>query len=223
MLIILINRSITYCEGPWDDMATKCMNDGRQFHLTQLRLTDPKNGKQSESSGRFAPIYDSTYHNAYRLYNETEDIRQFHVYLKLTGDEKADNYDVAAEVLEYKARKGSGEYQSLATKDHGEMKDGEEFTITGLPRPLKVEKSGSGCGTYTFTYGDKTDGNRVFRFRSDDKGADAISQFSVTANEKGLEGHYCVPEIMTDTIKKGKDKGKVVTIGTKLKCSFPGW
>lgn len=132
---MLVDRSITYCEGPWDDMTTKCKNDGRQFHLTQLRLTDPQKGKQSGSSGRMAANYDSTYHNAYRLYNETEDIRQFHVHLELTGDEKDDDYSVAAEVLEYKARKGDGALQSLAKKkDYGKMQDGSEFTIKdGLP------------------------------------------------------------------------------------------
>ena len=38
-----------------------------------------------------------------------------------------------------------------------------------LPRPLKVEKSGSECGTYMFTYSDRKDGDRAFRFKSDDK------------------------------------------------------
>lgn len=191
-------------------MATKCKSDGRQFYLTELRLTDGTNGNTGQQ-GRIAAKYDSSYHNAYRLYNETKDIRQFHVHLGLAGDEKDDDYSVAAEVLEYKVNKGvKKELSSLAKKqNYGTMQDGSEFTIKDdIPRPLKVGKSGSGCGTYTFTYGDKTDGNRAFRFRSDDKGAEALLKVSITGEETGVEGHFCVPELMKDTIKKGKDKGK---------------
>ena len=112
------------------------------------------------------------------------------------------------------------------TKDAGVTEDGDDFIIDSIvPRPLKVEKSGSGCGTYTFTYGDKDDGNRAFRFRSDDKsvlkdGSDMVTEDAPSA----LRGKYCVPKPMEETVQtvtgngKGKAKDVKVRIGTRLGC-----
>lgn len=205
-----------------------------------LKLTDPpKNGLGQGKSGRIGAKYDPTYHNAYRLYDEDADINQYHIHLELTGEETDEDFEVSAKVLQFKAVKGvrgKGKLEQIGTtKDAGVMTDGDEFTIDGvLPRPLKVEKSGSGCGTYTFTYGDKNDGNRAFRFRSDDKSVLKDGKFVLTQDEPGVrKGQYCVPEPMEEVVQtsagngKGKAKGKAketkVLIGTRLKCSFPGW
>lgn len=156
---------------------------------------------------------------------EDNDIHQYHVVLEITGS-NADQ--VAAKVFEYQkvAGKERSEENVLATRSSPAMNDGDSFQIKGqLPRTLSVEKSGSGCGTFTFTYADpKKDGHRVFRFSSDDKGFPDHSR-----RQKGepLAGHYCLPEILPVVDAKGrprtgKDK-KVVRAGTKLHCSFPGW
>jgi len=83
------DRYITYCEGPWTDFEAKCKNDGRQFHLSALRLTDAKGDDPlgKGKSGRMGAKYDANYHNAYRLYDEDEDIQQYHVHLELTGED----------------------------------------------------------------------------------------------------------------------------------------
>jgi hypothetical protein len=235
------DRYITYCEGPWTDFDAKCKNDGRQFHLSALRLTDPpKDDPQGKGkSGRIGAKYDTTYHNAYRLYDEKEDLNQYHIHLELTGKDTDEDYEVAAKVFRFKATKGEigqGKLEQVGqTKNAGVVKDGETFTVDGvLPRPLKIEKSGSGCGTYTFTYGGKDDGNRAFRFKSDDKSVLKDGKFVFTEAEPSpRQGQYCVPRPMEEIVQtvsstgKGKGKGKVketrVRIGTRLECSFPGW
>ena len=110
-----------------------------------------------------------------------------------------------------------GDEKSLATRDATTMGDGDSFSIKGdLPKALKVEKSGIGCGTFTFTYGDpKTDGLRTFRFESDDRG---YGKWSHTPSG-GNSGRYCLSEAMLGQDANGAD----VAIGTRLKCSFPGW
>lgn len=167
------------------------------------------------TSGQLAWPYDSTTQNAYELDNEGADIQQYHVVLALTGD---DRDEVSAQVSLYE----DGDEKTLATRDAttvGQggsltMEDGDSFSIKGdLPKALKVEKSGIGCGTFTFTYGDpQTDGLRVFRFESDDRG---YAKWSATSSG----GRYCLSEGI-----KGQDaSGADVVIGTRLKCSFPGW
>ena len=70
------------------------------------------------------------------------------------------------------------------------MKDGQYFFVKDLPKTLRVDKSGDGCGRYTFTYADpKTDGHRVYRFSSDDK--TRMDGKRAFAKDKGsLIGHY---------------------------------
>lgn len=153
----------------------------------------------------------------------------------MTGKDTDENFNVAAKLFRFKAVKGKsgkgGLEQVGSTKDAGVMEDGDDFTIDGvLPRPLKIEKSGSGCGTYTFTYGDKADGNRAFRFRSDDKSVLKDGKNMVTEDApSALRGQYCVPKPMEEIVQtlagsgKGKAKKNKVRIGTRLECSFPGW
>lgn len=79
---------------------------------------------------------------------------------------------------------------------------------------LKVGKSRSGCGTFTFTYGDaQTDGLRVSRFEGNDNG-----KWSHTKSG-GKSGRYCLSERMEGQDTNGLD----VILGTRLKYSFPGW
>lgn len=201
-------------------------------------MTDPAKSDPDGigKSGRIGANYDPRYHNAYRLYDEDKDINQFRIHLELTGEETDDDFQVSAKVFQWKARKRGGELEQLgATRDIGVMKDGDDFTIDDiLPKPLKVEKSGTGCGTYTFTYGSKDDGNSAFRFRSDDKSVLTDGKFVVTQNEPSPRtGQYCVPRRMEDVVQpgtimgkgkgKGKGKDKTVLVGTRLECSFPGW
>ncbi|KAK4507119.1 hypothetical protein PRZ48_000853 [Zasmidium cellare] len=200
-----IRKTITYCDAPYT-----CANDGRQFHMSKLVT----NGK---TQGQLAWPYDATSQNAYQLDKEGTDIKQYHVTLAITGD---DQDEVSAQVSVYE--NGSQDPTILATRDSTTdaditMQDGDSFSIKGdLPKTLKVEKSGIGCGTFKFTYGDAaTDGLAVFGFDSEDQG---YGRWSHT--EKGkLSGRYCVPEDIEGQDANGAD----VVIGTRLKCSFPGW
>lgn len=198
------SRTLTFCETPY----ANCKNDGRQFHMSKLVT----NGK---STGQLAWPYDALKQNAYQLDYEGTDIKQYHVTLAITGD---DQDEVAAQVSVYE----NGDETILATRDtttdHSlTMDDGDSFSIKGnLPKTLKVEKSGIGCGTFKFTYGDaQADGLAVFGFDSEDIG---YGKWSHT--EKGRNsGRYCVPEDI-----EGQDaNGAAIVIGTRLKCSFPGW
>lgn len=169
------------------------------------------------TSGQLGWPYDSRTQNAYRLDMEDAGIQQYHITLAITGD---DEDEVSAQVSVWE----DGNEKVLATRDAASinagdslaMEDGDSFQMQGdLPRALRVEKSGIGCGTFTFTYGEATDGLRVFRFESDNKGYGAWSH-----TPKGVSsGRYCVPEGI-----EGKDsKGATIVIGTRLRCSFPGW
>lgn len=167
------------------------------------------------TSGILAWPYDATQQNAYEVDKEGTDIKQYHVILAITGD---DEDEVSAQVSVYK----NGDQTILATRDSSNtqsltMNDGDSFSIQGnLPKALKVEKSGIGCGTFAFTYGDpQTDGLAVFSFHSDDRG---YGRWSHT-EKGGMSGRYCVPEAIRGQDANGND----VAIGTRLKCSFPGW
>jgi hypothetical protein len=65
-------------------------------------------------------------------------------------------------VFQFKAAKralGKGKLEQVGqTTDAGVRKHGDDFTVDGVVQgPLMFEKSGIGCGTYPFTYGDKDD------------------------------------------------------------------
>lgn len=215
MTDVSMYRTLGWCKAPF----AGCKNDGRQFHLTHLRHDE------ITSSGRMNAEYDNTKHNTYLVDGEDNDIHQYHVVLEITG---TDADQVAAKVFEYQSAhaKGKSEEKVLDTRASATMRNGQSFEMKGkLPRTLKVEKSGSGCGTFTFTYADpKKDGYRVFRFSSNDKG---LSEHARSSPGEPLAGHYCLPEMLPvldakGRPKTGKDK-KVMRAGTKLHCSFPGW
>ena len=211
-----MGRTLYYCKAPY----AECKNDGRQFHLTQLRH------KGLGSDGRLDAEYDITRHNTYRIDKEDDDIHQYHIVLDITG---VDANTVGARVFEWQTIQGTRRSEKrLASRASGTMNDGDEFILKeDLPRSLKVEKSGTGCGTFTFTYADpKTDGHRVFRFRSDDKGYAKWARAEAKAGQS-REGHYCLPEDLWELDSKGNKKqdknGKDIRAGTSLHCSFPGW
>jgi hypothetical protein len=206
----------------WDSKTkeTKCRNDGRQFAMTKLQRSQ----NVPLAHGRLSPRYDREVQNRYALFSDDgagsdtlPDIRQYHVTLTITGSRKqGEDYQVGAEVAEYQNSKRP---TSLGTRAPRSMKDGQYFFVKGLPKTLRVDKSGDGCGTYTFTYADpKTDGHRVHRFRSDDKTLmDGKTTF--TKDKGNMMGHYCYPEAI-----EGEDEnGDPEVQGTKLHCSFPGW
>jgi hypothetical protein len=65
-------------------------------------------------------------------------------------------------VFQFEAAKralGKGKLEQVGqTIDAGVRKHGDDFAVDGVFQvPLMFEKSGSGCGTYAFTYGDKDD------------------------------------------------------------------
>lgn len=197
-------------------------------------MTDPpKDAPQGTGkSERISEKYDPRYHNAYRLYDEKEDINQYHIHLELTGRETDDNSNVAAKLFQFKAMKRKSFLeQARQTKDAKSWKTETISPSTAcFQGRLKIEKSGSGCGTYTFTYGDKYDGDRAFRFRSDDKSVLKDGRNMVTEDApSALRGQYCVPKPMEETVQtvagdgKGKAKDVKVRSGTRLECSFPGW
>jgi len=206
----------------WDLKAkeTKCRNDGRQFAMTKLQRSQ----NVPLAHGKLNPRYDREVQNRYALFSDDgaggdtlPDIRQYHVTLTITGSKKkGEDYRVGAEVAEYQ---NSKKPTSLGTRAPNSMKDGQYFFVKGLPKTLRVDKTGDGCGTYTFTYADpRTDGHRAYRFRSDDRTLmDGKTTF--TKDKGALMGHYCYPEVI-----EGEDEnGDPEVQGTKLHCSFPGW
>lgn len=198
-----------------------CKNDGRQFHMTKLVTNGPK-----ASQGYISEPYSSAVSSIYQVDDmdgNGKDIEQYHVKLIIIGDK------VGAEVFKYDKqvdKDNGGKWWTkgtrLAIRDgaNGEnlvMKDGDAFDMKGnLPRTLKVRRRlnlGSGCGTFEFTYADaQREPLRAFKFHSRNKGH---------VDTKGLypDNKYCDEK----AIKKKDAKGDMITVGTNLYCSFPGW
>ena len=121
-----------------------CKNDGLQFHMSALRPSE-----LGGPSGRMGSTYDSKLHNAYRLSNEQEDIRQFHVNLTITGTAKD---QVVAEV----SHQRNGDMLRLA-KQTQQMDPGDSLILKGgLPKQLNITRMSNGC-EYEFTFSKNTD------------------------------------------------------------------
>ena len=145
--------------------------------------------------------YDSKLHNAYRLSNEQEDIRQFHITLTVTGTAKD---QVDAEV----SHQRNGDMLRLAKKSQ-QMSPGSSVTLKGgLPKELKITRMNNGC-EYAFVYSKSTDA-AYFKFNTRTFGyGEAKNKNTPKPQKKEL---YC-----DKTTNSGKNAG------TTIKCTFPGW
>ena len=149
--------------------------------------------------------YDVKKHNTYRLASETQDIRQFHVTLTITG--KAQD-QIKAKIWEFY----DGKELVLDTKDT-KIKPGGSFDLQGkLPKALTIEKQKNGC-EYEFTYAQKSDGARWFSFSTRDEGF-GLAKFKAKTGETPASQteKYCDESTLTGN-----------NPGTVLECSFPGW
>ena len=205
------------------------MNDGRQFTVTNIRQKNP-----GSPSGYLAWPYDSTVQSTYQMVDSNGrvspglDIQQYHIVLDVTGDESE---QITATVGIYE----NGDADTMVELDKKTLTMGKKdsFTLQGqLPRPLVVERgmeekedgddtdNADGCARFVFKYGTgKDDGIRAFMFNSENKGYGAWSH-----TEKGAaSGKYCVlSSIRADNKRKAGDDAPPI-IGTRYKCSFPGW
>jgi hypothetical protein len=158
------------------------------------------------------------------------DIQQYHVVLDVTGD---DNEQITATVGIYE----NGDKETMVELDKKTLTMGKKdsFTLQGqLPRPLVIERGmeeeeeedgddtddEDGCAPFVFKYGTgKDDGIRAFMFNSNNKGYGDWSHTERGANS----GKYCVlSSIRADNKRKAGEDAPPV-IGTRYKCSFPGW
>lgn len=186
------------------------------------------NGGEKGSAYVTSP-YSSTVSSTWRVDNEPDDIQEYHVELIVAGMQ----VQAKVGIFEKQVKKTKGNawrkaWTVLDPRSKDTLKSGEtlslgpfeSFTLKGdLPVGLEVRRRpGSGCGTFTFQYGDpKKDGHRAFAFKSNDRGH---GRWSHAKNLKDpAAGDYCTQEkIQDDTVEGGK-----VHLGTLLRCSFPGW
>lgn len=166
----------------------------RQFHLTQLRPASSK-----EKSGKLAAVYDSGIHNTYRLADEDEDIKQYHVTLAIIG-KKQDQ--ATAEVYHYYNKQ---KVTLAQTQKAQSMASGDYITLKStMPKPLRIERlpdTANGM-LFRFEYADKkNEPIRYFQFNSDDTGR----------GPKENTGFYKYCNKCT----KGSQ--------TTFHCSFPAW
>lgn len=172
-----------------------CKNDGLQFHMSALRPSE-----LGGPSGRMGSPYDSKLHNAYRLSNEQEDIRQFHVNLTITGTAKD---QVVAEV----SHRRNGDMLRLA-KQTQQMDPGDSLILKGgLPKQLNITRMSNGC-EYEFTFSKNTDA-AYFHFSTRTIGYGEAKRKTPKPKYQEL---YC-----DKTTNSGKNAG------TTIACTFPGW
>jgi hypothetical protein len=181
-----------------------CVNDGFQFHLTELRASS--NGASTRSGALSVP-YDAFAHNAYRIGGETRNIKQYTVWLTITGT----NLDlIEAEVWEM--------WQSQWVshrKRNVQIVVGQGFIMRGsLRKDLNIWREAS-C-RYSFTYGSgRQDGIRSFKFFTDSGGYGKYSR-KIPSGEPPLptDPNVYQPYCTTEATSSG---------GRLIKCTFPGW
>lgn len=197
-----MKRQLDYAD-PWVTDPFKCVNDGFQFHLSSL--------VKSGQKGKLGTPYDSKRHSTYRIAGEDADIRQFTIWLTISG---STFQMLEAEVWHLYDK----QWESLAKRPNQGIGYGDTFTLTdSLPLPLTVTWVGD-CNYY-FKYGEPSvDGLRAFQFDTLSAGFGARAR-TVKSGEpamsKDMNGlvPYC--------IQAGTSSSKTTQI--IIKCTFPAW
>jgi hypothetical protein len=157
---------------------------------------NPPQGRSHKPGGKMSAPYDTEVHNNYRLSEQGFDIEQYFVRLTISG--KAQD-QVNAEVF-YRL---DGSWTTLAQKSARVKPTGVLRLQGNLPKALEIYRRTNGC-EYQFTYAEKSDGIRRFKFSSYDKGYGKWKK----RDAKDIE-NYC-----DESTEKGV---------TTILCSFPGW
>jgi hypothetical protein len=155
--------------------------------------------------GKMNAPYDSGIHNAYRLAFETQDIKQYHLTLTVTGKSQD---QIHAEVSHYYNKQ-----KIVLDKKDTKIKPGGSFTLQGqLPKPLTIKKPNKAC-EFDISYAQNSDGPRWFKFSTNNVGyGEAKYKARKGQRPAGKTEGYC-----DKTPLAGKNAG--ITI----ECTFPGW
>jgi hypothetical protein len=176
-----------------------CVNDGYQFHMTKLELT------QSAKTVLVGSPYNTYKHSTYRLGGETEDIQQYNLTLSLSGKSWE---RVHAEVI----RRYNSRWESLATGSSTDLVPTKPLTIQGsMNAPLTIARYGD-C-KYQITY--RTRRPRFFTFLTTNGGFGDFS--NRTAKLEG-DVKYC------DTVDTpAVYKPRAIPASKTIRCTFPAW